>query len=169
MNSLIQKPSSKRQGITLLDLILTISVMGVMAAVAVPKMTDAHQSYQLQVTSRMLSQTINQVRETAIRQSCWQSVTFNLEDEICTAIGIADPDHPTQQFEFDCKEQSSVLDLATVSLTNSSLTLYYNHYGVPMVDTSGTVLTTNGEITMTNGTQTQTIIIDQQTGIARVL
>ena len=144
----------RRRGVTLIDLAITVLVVGILAAAAVPRFAGALHVYRVDAAAKRLAADLNFARDQAIATSVARTVTFDSAGTRYTLSGIADPDKPSQTYAVTLSAEPYVVS-AAVSLTSRSVT--FNIYGRP--DHGGTV-------TVSSGGVSKVVTVDATTGRA---
>ena len=154
----------RRCGFAIIDLTLTLLIMGIIMATAVPKLYAAVRYYQVEAAARRIEADINYVRGYARFANVPCSLTFSASSPSYTTTGVP---------EINNSGQAYAVDLATIGYTvslsasiNGGASVTYTAAGVPQAGSPLTALT-SGTITITNGNQTRTITIDPVTGKAQ--
>ena len=62
-------PSSLRRGITLIELLLVIVMVGIMSAIALPRFRDMRQRLQLDAAAQQLVRDLNRARTEAVKRN----------------------------------------------------------------------------------------------------
>lgn len=146
---------AKRRGVTLIDLAITVLVVGILAAAAVPRFAGALHVYRVDAAAKRVAADLNFARDQAIARSVDQTVTFASNGKSYVLDGVADPDHPSRTYEVSLIDEPYVLK-ANVSLgTSSSVT--FDIYGRP---------NHGGSVTVSSGGVSKVVTVDQTTGRA---
>lgn len=153
-----------RRGFTLIDLTLTVLILGIVAAAAAPRFSGALLFYQVDAAARRIEADINYVRTYArfTNQAC--SLTFSATSPTYTTTGVPHTNNSGRAYDVDLAALGYPVTLQANFDGGRSVT--FNPSGNPQVG-SPLVGLTSGTITISSGVQTRTIIIDAVTGKAR--
>lgn len=153
-----------RRGFTLIDLTLTVLILGIVAAAAAPRFSGAMLYYQVDAATRRIEADINYVRSYArfTNQSC--SLTFSATAPTYTTTGVLHTNNSARVYDVDLAALGYPVTVQANLDGGRSVT--FNSSGNPQVG-SPLVGLTAGTITITSGVQTRTVTIDAVTGKAR--
>ena len=153
-----------RRGFTLVDLTLTLLILGIVTAAAAPKLSAAVLRYQVEGAARRIEADINYVQATARFTSATCTLSFSNSPASYTTTGVTQINNSNQAYSVNL----GTLGYA-VSITpqiNGSSGVTYLADGSPRASV-GLAAITSATITITNGNQTRTVTIDPITGRAR--
>lgn len=148
----------------MIDLTLTILILGILAATAAPRLSGAILYYQVDAAARRIEADINYIQSYARYTNSTCSLTFNASPAGYTTVGVPHLNNSGQAYAVSFVELGYPVSLV-VDL-NSGSTLSYTPSGVAQAGSPLTGITT-GTITITSGNQTRTVTIDPATGKAR--
>lgn len=80
-----RKPSAFRRGYTLVEMLIVVTIVGLIASVIVPTMNSASGAVSLEAMARTLAADIRIARHSAVQYNSYYSVTLNLTDNSYTA------------------------------------------------------------------------------------
>ncbi len=153
-----------RRGFTLVDLTLTLLILGIVTATATPKLSATVLRYQVDAAARRVEADINYVQGHARYTSAPCSLTFTASPPSYTTTGVAQINNSGQAYAVNLNTIG--YSVALSASLNGGTTLSYTASGVPQAG-SPLVALTSGTITITSGNQTKTVTIDLVTGKAR--
>ena len=153
-----------RRGFTLVDLTLTLLILGIVTATAAPKLSTTVLRYQVDAAARRVEADINYVQSHARYTSAPCSITFVASPPSYTTTGVAQINNSGQAYAVNLNTIG--YSVALSASLNGGATLAYTASGVPQAG-SPLVALTSGTITITRGTHTKTVTIDPVTGKAR--
>lgn len=131
----------RRHAFTLIELVIVLMILGIVAAAAAPRYQSALASYRADATVKRLAADLEMARRQAKRTSAGQTVEFYVVGDRYVFAGMADLDHPSQDYEVHLDDPSYVASLVSVDFNgNSDVT--FNIYGQP--DNAGTVTIQSG-------------------------
>ena len=156
---------SRRAGFTLIDLTITILILGIVASVAVPRFSQSLNIVRADAAARHIAADLNYARHRAQVSSRPNAVNFST-----SPAGYAMPTTPHlnrsgTSYAVNFSDLGLPVQLAANIQGTSSVT--YNAFGLP---TAGSPLVpmTSGSITVTSGAASKTVVINPQTGRASV-
>ena len=153
-----------RRGFTLVDLTLTLLILGIVTATATPKLSATVLRYQVDAAARRVEADINYIQSHARYTSAPCSITFTASPPSYTTTGVTHVNNSGQAYAVNLNTIG--YSVALSASLNGGATLAYTANGVPQAG-SPLVALTSGTITITRGTQTKTVTIDPVTGKAR--
>lgn len=145
-----------RHGVTMMDLVVSILITAILAAIAAPRLAHAVASYRVQaLTDRVLAD-LKLAQETARSTGQKETVTFDTASNQYSMSSITAMDAPDAAYSLDVSEYPYNGTL-TSALFSGQSAITFNGYGFP--DSSGV-------IELAAGTETQIITISGATGLA---
>jgi prepilin-type N-terminal cleavage/methylation domain-containing protein len=104
----------KRAGFTLVEVLITISVMGILASAAIPNVVGLLERQQMQQGISQVESLLHQARQYALSQGVTTSVQFDEQSNTITAC--------ESTLESQCNGRTiQTLQLDSITLTNSAL------------------------------------------------
>ena len=156
----VGSPIVVRGGVTLLDISITVLVMGVLSAVALPKFAVVLESRRADATARRIAADLEYARRTAMTTSRNCSVQFLSSLDRYTMTGVPHPHRPGQNYAVTLSEISEGVQITNVDF-DAGATLTYTVHGLPVVGTSPLV---SGQLVVSSGSASRTLTIDPTTG-----
>jgi len=138
--------SRVKSGFSLVELLLVLSIMGVMAAIAAPRFGSATSRYRVELAARRVQQDLMWARELAQSKGSPQSVTFTALSGSYTLPGVADPDRKVVSYAVDLTQAPYQIAMGSADFGNSP-TITFSIHGVPSC--AGTVVLELGKIVRT--------------------
>lgn len=148
--------SDARRGFTLVDLTITVLIMGVVAATASPKFAALLTSYTAEAAARRVAADLNYAASAAAQTSQSVTVTFDVSGDSYSVAGVDSPDHPGSAWAVSLTTGGTNVDLVSVDFA-ASQTVTFNAYGRP---------NNPGSIILSAGSDSATIVVDAATGRA---
>jgi prepilin-type N-terminal cleavage/methylation domain-containing protein len=127
----------ERAGFTAVELLITMAVITVLAAMAVPRFGGAIGRYRAEMAARRVVQDLTLARSIAISRSTKQSVSFDRTNHSYQLVGIMDPDRPSRPFIIELAQHPYEAALLKLDLGGDA-TIVFDGYGTP--DAAGTIL-----------------------------
>ncbi len=153
-----------RDGFSLVDLTLTLLILGIVTATAAPRLSAAVLYYQIDGAARRIEADLNYVQSYARYANVPCSLTFSNNPPSYTTTGVLHTNNSGQAYSVNLATVGYSVSLAPGINGGSSIT--YTASGLPQAG-SPLVALTSGTITITSGNQTRTVTIDPVTGKAR--
>jgi type IV fimbrial biogenesis protein FimT len=126
-----------RGGVSLLELTVTVLILGIVAAIASPTYSSSLQKYRTEVTSQRIVQDIEQTRRVARQTNSSRTITFSTTSQSYTIAGLDSLDRVGQFYEIPLSGapyHSRLLFLATSaqpSVSRSSVAIVFDRFGMP--------------------------------------
>jgi prepilin-type N-terminal cleavage/methylation domain-containing protein len=161
-----------RRGFSLVELTITMLIVGILAAVASPGFSHALCHYRTEAAAARIVADLNYIRRYAANTSTNRAATFvtdkkaNSSYKTNGATGVPDPHHPANNLIVHFKQKMPGVELVSVSFDGTS-EITFNQYGLPLAGDPLTSLT-SGTIVISHGMSQWTIVIDPATGKAAV-
>jgi prepilin-type N-terminal cleavage/methylation domain-containing protein len=157
---------ARRAGFTLIDLTITIVIIGIVAAIAVPRFSQSLDLIRADSAARFIAADLNYARHRAQISSQNNPVNFTTSPP-----GYAMPNTPHLNrsgatYAVNLSDNGLNVNLVLNLQGNTSVT--YNSFGIPLVGSPLTAMT-SGTITVSSGAASKTVTINPQTGRASVL
>ena len=149
------RPCSKR-GVTLVDVTLTVAILGILASVAVPKFTDSLDRCRAQTAAAQIQADLTLARQLAMAKSGTLNVQFTSASNHYTLEGVDHPQRVGQVYTVELDDSPYRVNLVSADLGGDERVVF-NAFGLP--DSGGT-------ITVQSGRWNQTVTIDPDTGKA---
>jgi prepilin-type N-terminal cleavage/methylation domain-containing protein len=152
--------AGKRQpGVTLAELVIVLVILGLLSAIAVPRLADTIRRQRLDNASRRLVEDIRLARSLAIRDKTDRSVVF---EPVLQRYSLPDEpglDGSTRPYVVQFNPQQGPVRLVSASFGGSS-ELVFSRLGVPAA---------GGSAALTDGVQQITVLVSPTTGrVSRV-
>jgi hypothetical protein len=140
----------------LIDLTLTVGVLGLLSAVAVPKFFDSLDYHRAKTAAAQVQADLALARQLAMARSEPLAVQFSAASDKYTLEGVDHPDRVGQTYTVLLGGSPHEADLTSASLGGDER-LVFNAFGLP--DSGGT-------IAVQSGRWRRTVTIDPETGKA---
>lgn len=152
-----------RSALSLVDLTITVLVIGILAGVAMPRFATSVSRIKAEAVARRIAADLNYARRYAILTSRSVTITFTLVPAGYGMTGVPHPDRPAEAYNVLLADVDPNVTLTAASF-NGGLVLSYNAYGRPLV---GAASLTTGTVSVSSGGQTFGVVIDPSTAEAR--
>ena len=134
----------REQGFTMIELAVTVAILAVIAAIALPRFPDFVANYQLRRGVRGLVTQLNKMKVEAIRQNARTVMLINETNDTYTVF----VDNNSENWALDTAEEGVVTDLGLLGLDiSSNLTSSstgFNGRGFQARATGGTITISTG-------------------------
>ncbi|MEZ6134995.1 MAG: HD domain-containing phosphohydrolase [Pirellulaceae bacterium] len=152
----------RRAGVTLIDLVICIMIMGILTAVGAPKFASTVASLRCEAVAKRIASDLNFARRKAIQTSQVVTITFRTEPAGYDMNGVTNPADPTIDYSVNLADIDGSVSMQSASF-DGSLSFSFNNYGRPLV---GLTALNSGNITVTSGTHSSSVTIEAATGEA---
>ncbi len=142
---------------TLIELVMVISILGITAAIALPRFSHANANYRLKAAANRVIQDFNLAIKQS--QSISQNVTilFNKNNHSYQITNLPSLNDPTKTYQVELKHHPYQVKIRAVIMTAGGNSLLIN----PMEQ-----LRKSGTITLQYGNKTRSISFDADTNLA---
>jgi Tfp pilus assembly protein FimT len=140
----------------LLDVTLSVVILGVFASAAVPKFLSALDHHRAKAAAARIAADLTFARHLAMSKSQAVAVQFTAASNVYTLEGVAHPDRMSESYIVRIGESPYQSVLASVNIGDDER-IQFNAYGLPE---------SGGKITVQSGHWRETVTIDPDTGKA---
>ena len=145
---------SRRSGFTLVDLSVTVLVVGILAATTAPRFAIHLADLQADAAVQRLLSDLTGARHQALVRSTTQTIQFDVVNETYQLLGRPDPDHPSQVYTGRLSAYPYRTDIVTADFGGDAV-LNFDLYGRP---------DTGGVVTLRSAGRLRTVTINPATG-----
>ncbi len=146
-------PRSFLQGFSLLELVLVLSILAVLAAVAVPRYASANARYRVDFSARRVAADLKLAQRAARTAGASAAVSFDTVNHTYDLTGV-DALDGSGNYSVDLQAAPYESQFSSVTFDAGS-TLTFNGWGVPDA---------NGVIVVVVGSEARTITLSQPSG-----
>ncbi|MBC8108135.1 MAG: type II secretion system protein [Anaerolineae bacterium] len=150
-------PARPRGAFTLVELVMAMSIMAVLAAIAIPRYASAISAYRARAAAQRIVHDLAQVQSLARTVSSSRTIVFKSEGYVIA--NLRDLDTASTTYTVDLSAEPYNASIASVNLKGGLRQITFDGFGVP--DTAG-------NLTVRAGSSTRTVTIDENTGKATV-
>lgn len=143
-----------RGAFSLLDMVVTLAIIGLMAGVAAPRFGHALKEYRLDAAANRIASDLAFARKRARTTGATETVTFDLASHTYSFSSIEDPDSPGRPYAVTLKESPYEVQISRVKF-GASKAVTFNGYGFPE---------SPGKMVISIGKSTRTLVVDSVTG-----
>jgi prepilin-type N-terminal cleavage/methylation domain-containing protein len=150
----------RRPAFTLLELVVVLALVGITAAIAVPRFASASQNYRARAAAQRLVADLAYIQSRATMTSSTLALTFSVGTGRYTVLGVTDPRTGAGIYTVDLAEppfEAKVVSttLAGAKRTAGAVQLRFDGYGVPSA---------GGSIAITAGSAAVSVSVDPVSG-----
>ena len=148
------------RGFTLLEMVIVIAVIGVLAAVALPRYANAIANQHIEAASRRIVLDLALAQRRAKASSSSQSVLFAVDTNSYSLPNVADLDRANSTYAVDLSQPPDEATLHSADFDGST-EMIYDGYGMPLDGVGGSVV-------IQVGSMLKTITVNGETGAVSV-
>jgi Tfp pilus assembly protein FimT len=158
--------TTSRPGLSLVDLVICIAILGIVAGAAAPKFSNALNGYRARVVADQIVADLNDARVYAKQASLPTTVNFAAVSNGYALTGVPALDHQGTGRTVDLDALRQGARLSAINFDAGTL-LSFDIHGSPL-NSTGTSLTT-GSLVVQSGNHAVTVQVDPVTGRASTL
>ncbi len=148
----------RRTGFTLPELALVLIIIGVLAAIAVPRFGNSIARQRVEAAARRVQVDISLARRNAKVSTTSQTVSFDTAKNSYRLVGMMDRDHPAAEYRVSLSDEPYSTTIVSADFGGDA-EIIFDGWGVP--DSGGSVV-------VQVGSYQKTIDVDPDTGQASV-
>jgi len=149
-----------RPGFSFLEMVVVLAIIGIMAAIAIPRSASAITNQHIEAAARRIALDLARAQRTAKASSASQSVVFSVDDNSYTLPGVADMDHSGSTYTVELSQPPYEATLLSADFDGTQ-EMIYDGYGMPLDGVGGSVMIQVGSLF-------KTITVDGETGAVSV-
>lgn len=148
------------RGFTLAETVIVLAIVGILAAIAVPRLSSSIALQRVEATARRIVVDLAFAQRRAKSSNAAQTVRFDTVTQEYIFVGMPHPDAPAREYGVSLQKEPYRATLVSVNLNNgNSNEIIFDVFGVP--DGGGSVV-------ISVGSHVRTITVDADTGKASV-
>ena len=148
-----------RRGFSLMELLLVLTVVGILAAIAVPRYAASAARHRAELAARRIVADLHLIQMKARSQGTYESATFYTSSDKYRLVCDPDLDDPVSEYWVCLGEEPYRADIVEVSFGENGDYMRYGGYGQPCW--GGYVIVEVGDVR-------RTVLVDPDTGRATV-
>jgi Tfp pilus assembly protein FimT len=133
--------SQRRSAFALIDLVVSVLLMGVLAAVAIPRFSGAVQHHRATASARRICADIRLARNSAIASSASKRIDFDIAQSRYTLVGVNSLDKPGADYSLQLSGGTFESTIVSANLGGDA-SLTFDIHGQP--DSGGTIVVKAG-------------------------
>ncbi len=140
-----QNGRNRRDGISLIELVISVLVLGILAAVATPVYSNSLLKYRVELAAQRITQDVIQTQRAARQSNSTRTITFNLSDDTVSISELQSIDRSSQAYSVAMNQSPYNVDIVTLVTVNQPTTslptvaIAFNRFGMPDQGASVTV------------------------------
>lgn len=142
------------RGFTLVELVVVIAIVGVMAAIAIPRVASSLNRRRLDAAATRIASDIQLAQRHARQSSASQDVTFDVAGNSYQLTGLRDADRVTERYTVELSQAPYEVTISAADFDGSNV-LTFDGYGVP---------SSGGHVTLLLGADFRNVMIAADTG-----
>jgi prepilin-type N-terminal cleavage/methylation domain-containing protein len=147
------KPPIRKSAFSLIELVITLAIIGVVAAIASPRYVSSLSHYRASAAANRISADISLARSQAKVSSAGQSIVFTFSTNSYTLPGMTGLGGMGSSYTTNLA--SDPYNASIAGNTGGTLTISFNRFGQPSAAAT---------VTVTAGTFSQVVSVDANTG-----
>lgn len=148
------QPQHRHRGFTMLEMVITMLVLGIMAAVTLPRFLQSLDHYRADAAARQLQADLQLAQRTARTTGSAESISFDVTGHRYSFSSLADPNRGANVYTVDLADAPYYCSLSTVAFADRP-SITFDGYGFPNAA---------GKITVASGDEVRTLSLDGATG-----
>ena len=148
-------PARGRRGLTLVELVVVILILGILGALATPRFMDAVQGARLKAAARSVRSDLEYLRDCAINRGRSVEVQFDAAGDRYVSPAVDHPDRPGRALAVDVKERFDPAIELSADFAGQP-TVMFDLSGVPRVEGDAIA---SGRVVLSLGNHSLTVVV----------
>lgn len=156
----VQNRCARRSGFTLVELVVVTMILGIIAAIAIPRFATSVHEYRAKMAASRLVEDLNMARRRALILGKTVTVLFDTTNHAYSIPQVQSLNSAASTYQVSLATAPYLARFDSVSFpggTGGSLQVEFNHYGI--VDGGGSAVVRSGSFT-------KTVVLSSDTGEA---
>ena len=145
-------------GFTLIDLVMTVAVIAIIAAIATPRYANALTRYRAEAAARRVVADIRLTQQTAKTTSSSRTIIFDTTNHAYSIADVRALNGLSMTYVVELREPPYLAKIASVDMGGDAQ-LTFDGFGIP--DSGGSVVVRTGDYQYT-------VVVDPETGAAEI-
>lgn len=151
--SLIDRHRSSRQGLSLIDVVVTVLIIGILTAATAPRLVDSVSRHRVEAAARRLAADLEYARTHARMRNQPETVSFDIAGDRYSLSTASRTNRPSLPYVVAVRDDFRV-DLLSADFAGSPA-VTFNAYAVP---------NSGGSVAVRTGTHQRTIVVAADSG-----
>jgi type II secretion system protein H len=159
--------AAPRLAFTLIEMVIVLLVIGILAAVAAPKLSNSIRQQSVNAAAKKIAADLELARRTAKSSGASIAVQFDVAMNQYTLLTVKDINHPVIQNVTQLSKTGYAATLTSAAFNGTNSKLTFDLYGQPFAGSPLAPLTA-GSVVIKAGNVQRTIAVNPTTGKAQI-